>query len=137
MTDAMLDDTDFRRVIITWPAPTTAGVLPTYGVTIEDAETAEQILSGLKLALVLGTDTGYEGDIIEVEVTALVDEDGHVLPGGKLPVTTEEYVRHHDAAIGLTSDARLLDEHNDAFQGPKYRTGVFRYAVAEMRIAGV
>jgi hypothetical protein len=125
---------DAGRVIITWPAATTAGVLPLWGVRLEDADSGEPLISGFKL--VLGTDTGYEGNIIEAEVTALVDEDGQILAGsGIQPVPTEEYVRHHDAAIGLTGDARLLDEHNASFQGSKFRTGVFRYAVAEMRIA--
>jgi hypothetical protein len=128
----MLDDKNFRRVIITWPAPTTAGVLPIYGVTLTDADSGEQIVSGLKLALTLGTDTSYDGNIIEAEVTALVDEDGHLLPAGKRPVITEEYAAHRAAAPEKFTDA--YGEHEAAFKGQELRTGVFKFAVAEMRI---
>jgi hypothetical protein len=96
-----------ERVIITWPRPHGGGVIPIHGVTLTKADTGEQILTGVKLALTLGTDTGYDGDIIEVEVTALVNEDGQILGSGKRPV----------------------------FADGEVRTGVFRFAVAEMRVA--
>ena len=98
-----------RRVIITWPAPTTSGVLPIYSVAVTDADSGERILPGVKLSLVLGTDTGYEGDIIEAEVTALVNADGKILGPRESPVKSED--------------------------GEWLSTGVFRFAVAEMRIA--
>lgn len=95
-----------RRIIITWPAKTTAGVLPIQGVTVEDADTGEQILTGVKLTL--GTDTGYTGDIIEAEITALVGADGEILGPREQPVKNED--------------------------GDWLNTKVFRFAVAEMRI---
>lgn len=98
-----------RRVIITWPAPTTSGVLPIYSVTLSDADTGEQILTGVKLSLVLGTDTGFEGDIIEADITALVNADGQILGPREQPVKSED--------------------------GDWFRTGVFRFAVAEMKVA--
>lgn len=98
-----------RRVIITWPAPTTSGVLPIYSVTLTDADSGEQILTGVKLSLTLGTDTGFEGDIIEADVTALVDGDGQILGPREQPVKSEGC--------------------------DWFKTGVFRFAVAEMRVA--
>jgi len=122
------------RLIITWPAAQPAGVLTNQLVRIEDADSGEPILTALKLALILGTDTGYLPGIIEAEITALTDEDGRIQAGsGVQPVPTEEYMRHRAAASGLTEPAREALE--DAFTGPEMRTGVFRYAVAEMRIA--
>lgn len=98
-----------RRVIITWPAPTTSGILPIYRVTLADADTGEQIITAVKLSLTLGTDTGFEGDIIEAEVTALVNADGEPLRAGEQAVPTED--------------------------GDWLNTKVFRFAVAEMRVA--
>jgi hypothetical protein len=109
MTDTIERPTHDGRVIITWPAKTTSGVLPIYAVTITDADTGEQIASGVKLSLVLGADTGYEGDIIEAEITALVNADGQILGSRESPVKSED--------------------------GEWFSTGVFRFAVAEMRIA--
>lgn len=96
-----------ERVIITWPRSHGGGVLPIHGVTLTNADTGEQILTGVKLALTLGADTSYDGDIIEVEVTALVNDDGQILGSG-------------DRAVFADGDVR---------------TGVFRFAVAEMRVA--
>lgn len=121
-----------RRIIITWPAKTIEGVLPLHGVTVEDADTGEQIVSGFKLTL--GTDVGYTGSVIEADVTALVDEDGEILAAGAQPVVTEEYANHRAAAPQKFTDA--YDEHEAAFKGELFRTRVYRFAVAEMRIQG-
>jgi hypothetical protein len=96
------------RVIITWPAPTTAGVLNNTHVRLTDADTGEHIVSAFKLSLVLGTDEGYEPALIEADVTAIVDENGAI---------TNDANRAYDRETG------------------RMRTGVFRYLVAEMRVA--
>jgi hypothetical protein len=133
MTDTIEHPTHDGRVIITWPAKTTSGVLPIYRVTLTDADTGEQIVSGLKLALTLGTDTGYDGDIIEAEVTALVDADGSLLPAGKQPVRVD--AAPTDVAESFTSEEWAERERATASAPFDFRTGVFRFAVAEMRIA--
>jgi hypothetical protein len=130
----MLDDEDYRRVIITWPAPTTVGVLPIRGVTLTDADSGEQIVTGLKLGLTLGTDTGYEGSVIEAEITALVDADGHLLPAGKQPVRVD--AAPADVAESFTPEQWAEREQAIASAPFEFRTGVFRWLVAEMRIAG-
>lgn len=98
-----------RRVIITWPAKTTSGVLPIFSTALEDADTGEKILTGVKLSLVLGTDTGFNGDIIQADITALVNADGEILGAGEQAVPNED--------------------------GDWLNTKVFRFTVAEMRIA--
>jgi hypothetical protein len=94
------------RVAITWPAAQ-GPAISARGVTLTDADTGKPIVSATKLALILGTETGFDG-IVEAEITALVDEDGNI-----------------------TNDAnRAYDRQAD-----RLRTCVFRYAVAEMRVA--
>lgn len=122
-----------RRVIITWPAPTTSGVLPIYSVTITDADSGEQILTGVKLSLVLGTDTGFEGDIIEADITALADEDGNLLGAGKQPVRADAVQR--DVAESFTPEEWEERQRATAAAPFAFRTGVFRFAVAEMKVA--
>lgn len=128
------------RVRITWPAASSTGVLPIQGVTVEVADSGKQILAGFKLALVLGTDTGYEGDVIYADVTVLVDEDGGIITGAPVPTGAyqehREYVRAQRPDGALTDEtAEYLDALERGFTGPKWRTAVRRYEVAEMRIA--
>lgn len=99
------------RIIITWPSPAAAGVLSSWPVTIHDADTGEQILTAVKIAIVMGADDGYEGALIEADLTLLVDEDGNRIDGG-------------------------TDSVNRAMGPDGLRTGVFRFLVAEMRVAG-
>lgn len=107
------------RVIITWPAPIN-GVVNNTLTTLTDADSGEDIVSAFKLSLVLGTDTGFEPGVIVAEIVALVDEHGKL---SRSPVATEEYATHR----ALTPDT--------PFEGQEIRTGIFRYAVAEMRTA--
>lgn len=126
------------RVRITWPAATSSGALPIQGVTVEDADTGKQILAGFKL--VLGTDTGYEGDAIYADITVLVNEDGAIITGA--PVPTDAYREHcehvHTQRPGgplADETAVYLDALEHGYTGPKWRTAVRRYVVAEMRVA--
>lgn len=132
---------DTGRLIITWPAAGNSPALPNWGVTFHDADTGEQILTVLKLSLILGTDTGYEQGIIEADITALVDEDYNILAAGQ-PVATDAYREHCDCIKRHRLNGSLTDEETDRldaldrkFPGPQFRTGVFRYVVAEMRVA--
>lgn len=104
------------RLVITWPAPKPTGMgLHNWGVTISDADTGEPILTAFKLSIVLGTDTAYKEAAIEADVTALVDENGNLL--GNEPGSIDRAAR------------------GDAPDEPEWRTKVFRYLVAEMRVA--
>lgn len=106
------------RVTITWPAPkpgAAPGALSNWGVKVEDADTGEPILTAFKVSIVLGTDTGYEDALIEADITALIDEDGNLLGNGPRAF-------NHAA-------------RDDTADGPGFRTKVFRYLVAEMRVA--
>lgn len=120
------------RVIITWPAPTPGvGILPNWGVSLHDADTGEPITAAFKL--VLGTDTGYDSAPIEVEITALVDEDGEILASDKQPVRVGEPRR--DQVHAFTAEQWAAIEARQENTPVELRTKVFRHAVAEMRVA--
>jgi hypothetical protein len=96
------------RVIITWPAP--AGpVLPAMGVAFHDADTGELVTTVVGMRLLVTARAG-SGEVVEAHLEQLADDDDRPLPNGAKPVP------------------------NDGGDG--VRTAVFRYAVAEMRIAG-
>lgn len=110
-------------------------MLPIQGVTVEDADTGKQIVAAFKL--VLGTDTGYEGDAIYADITVLVDEDGEIITGG--PVPTDACREHSGHVRAQRPDGPLTDEsavHLDAlergFNRAKWRTAVRRYVVTQM-----
>jgi len=97
------------RVIITWPARKHEHTtLPVWGVSIHDADSGEQITTALGLRMVIGTKRGWDGPI-EVELEQLTNAGGKPLATGA-PIVPDE-------------------------AGDGYRTAVFRYVVAEMRVA--
>lgn len=94
------------RVILTWPAARDGAPLPVHEVAIHDYDTGSELRDVLALRLIAGG-PHWRG-LVTVELAQLVGEDGQ--PLGPRPVVSDE-----DAA--------------------GYRTDVFRYAVAEMRVA--
>ena len=106
------------RVSITWPSPSNNAVaLCAELVAIHDADTGEQIIDAVGMRLTIGDEGGWRGPV-NVELTRIVGTDG---APSRTPVLTEAYLAHRANGGG------------DDFDGPKYRTGVFRYALAEMR----
>ena len=98
--------TDFAgRLIITWPKPN-GGMIAGHGIVLTDADTGEQIFSALDLDLRI---RAAVHSVAVVGLTMLVDGEGKPLPRGGQPV--------------LSAD------------GEDFRTGVFWWWVAEMRIA--
>jgi hypothetical protein len=96
------------RITITWPAAgKPPSELPAWGVALHDADTGEQLLTVTELTI---TGSAKAGAVLECEITALVDENGTIIPGG------------------TDAGNRAYDRETDTF-----RTGVFRYIVAEMR----
>ena len=94
------------RLIITWPKPDVAVI--GHGVILTDADTGEQVFSGLDMDVVIHADPR---EIVTATMTMLVDEDDQPLPGKAKPVLADD--------------------------GENLRTGVFRWVVAEMRVAEV
>jgi hypothetical protein len=114
------------RIIITWPAPS-GPCLHNWAVTLHDADTGEQIVTAFKVSIVMGADASWDSGAIEADITALIDEDGNILGAGQPVVITDEF-REHCARADR-------DEGDEHFEGERYRTGVFRFGVAEMRVA--
>lgn len=97
------------RIAITWPAPYAEGAtLPAWRIQIHDLDTDRPILTATGLRIAIGGN-GWESGGIYADLTLLVDADGQ-------PIA-------NDGQAGFTDD------------GKSVRTGMFRYAVAEMRIA--
>lgn len=128
------------RVIITWPAassPPTA--LAAWGVAFDDADTGEQLLDVVAVSMQLGSAKGFEsGNVIEVDLTRLVDADGKPIGGGPGAANrlalTDEYAEH--ARTHRLGEPRGIDAPEPPqFVGQLFRTGRFRYIVAEMRLA--
>lgn len=104
----------YGRVIIEWPAPR-SGVLAGWGVAIRDAATGEPITTAMSIKI--GADAEHE---ITAELTQILGTDGQpARQGPPDPVTG----RVPDIALDIGEDGE-----------PK--TAVFRYIVAEMRVAG-
>lgn len=100
-----------RRLIITWPPVRTPGAtLGGFDIQVHDYDTGEEILTATALRVSANVDGQDMGGVI-AELTMLVDELGDPIPNGAWSV---------------------LNEH-----GVGMRTSVFRYAVAEMRVAEV
>jgi hypothetical protein len=123
------------RVIITWPAASPrSGALPALGISVTDADTGENILDAfaLRLSMDLGTDQEWTGGPITVTLTRIVHPDGTPIGGGPgaftTDVLTDEYAEWQ-ARHMADGDPTAL------FPGQKFRTGEFRYLVAEMRVA--
>lgn len=95
-------------VVIIWPHPSGLN-LNVWDVQIQDAETGEILTTVLGLRLILGGSHGWRPAAVEVELTQLADGDGKPLGSGA-PVVPDD-------------------------DGKRFRTGAFRYVVAEMRIA--
>jgi hypothetical protein len=93
------------RLIITWPKPTGPVVAP-HGIVLTDAETGEHITSTLDADIVIHADPQQ---VVTATLTMLTDADGKPLAANAKPV--------------LDTD------------GENVRTGVFRWLVAEMRVA--
>lgn len=97
------------RIAITWPAPRFKGMaLPAWKVQIHDLDTDRPILTATGMRIAIGGD-GWDSGGIYADLTLLVDDDGEPSPNDGKPTIDEDTKR--------------------------VRTGVFRYAVAEMRIA--
>jgi hypothetical protein len=97
------------RIVIIWPARKSEyAPLAVWEVTFEDADSGEQLTTVTGLRMMLGTRRGWDG-AIEVDLEQLADAEGDPLPSG----------------------AQALPNEN----GDGVRTGLFRYAVAEMRVA--
>lgn len=93
-------------VVITWPRPV-AGVLSAWAVTIADVDTATPWFDVINMRI-----NGAPGrDILTADLERLVDENG-------------------------TPDSTGRGKSVPTEDGTGYRTAVFRYAVAEMRVAG-
>ena len=99
-------------VIITWPA-LRDDTLPLFSreMQIHDADTGKPLLTVTGLQIVLGGEA-WRGEAIHVDLTMLADDDGQPILGGPDSVN-----KAYDRDSGTV------------------RTGVFRYAVMEMRIA--
>jgi hypothetical protein len=109
------------RVAITWPPPSDGTlVLGAEPVMIHDDDTGEQIIDAVAMRLAIGDESGWHGPVM-VELTRIVDADG--VPS-RTVFLTEAYLAHRAAGC-----------EDEDFDGRKYRTGVFQYAVAEMRAA--
>lgn len=92
-------------VIITWPRATGCGI-SAWGATVHDVETGAQWLDVLSMRITVNP----RDNILTADIERLIDEDGNPGPA------------RHGRAVP-TED------------GSGYRTAVFRYVVAEMRIA--
>ena len=95
-------------VVITWPRPSGLS-LNVWDVQIQDADSGETLTTVLGLRLILGGSHGWRPAAVEVELTQLADGDGKPLGSGAPAVPDDD--------------------------GKRFRTGAFRYVVAEMRIA--
>jgi hypothetical protein len=139
------DNAVLDRVVITWPAArqSASGPLPliAWGIRVDDADTGESILDGftLELRIALGTENGFDGGRpIEAELIRLVDAEG--VPIGNGPDSgakiayTDAYAEYRKQR-GLDQPHPPDDFPSDDFEGPRFRTGTFRYLVVEMRIA--
>lgn len=102
------DEEPIGRVTLTWPARTNNAPLAVWGVRIDDADSDEQFTNVTGLRMVLGTGHGWDG-AITVDLEQLTDADGKPLPTGANVVSGED--------------------------GKSVRSGVFRYLVAEMKVA--
>jgi hypothetical protein len=124
------------RVVITWPRPeprATPPLLGNWGVEFREYETGQVITTGFKAAIVMGTDRAWKPDALIVDLTLLADENGDPIIGetcGELlalnRAESDEYRAWRDSP----------QETRGEFTGDPVRTGVFRYLVAEMRVAG-
>lgn len=116
------------RVAITWPAAhNPPNALPVWGIAFDDPDSGEQLVDVVGLRMELGSEVGWPDTRIEVVLTRLVDADGK--PVGTTPnrlVFTDEYA---EWLQNLERTAAAV------FPGQKFRTGQFRYVVAEMRLA--
>lgn len=102
------------RVVITWPAVRN-DALPLFSreMQIHNADTGEPILTVTGMQIVLGGEA-WRGEAIHVDLTMLADADGQPILNGP------------------GSANKAYDRDNSTV-----RTGVFRYAVMEMRtVAG-
>jgi hypothetical protein len=100
-----------HRLAITWPSPSPQGApLAASEVQVHDYDTGEEILTATAVRVGASINAGDMGGVF-AELTMLVDERGAPIRNGEWSV---------------------LHEH-----GHGARTGVFRYFVAEMRIAEV
>lgn len=98
-----------RRLVITWPAANPQGLpLDAARIMLHDFATGEEILTATAVRVSASVDAGDVGGVV-AELTMLVDEHGEPIRNGEWSV---------------------LNEH-----GHGMRTGLFRYAVAEMRTA--
>lgn len=97
-----------RRVIITWPKPTTAGVLSNATMRVYDAETDEDFVDGtsLRLSIILGEPGNWTHQVIAADICRLIGPDGEPLA--------------HRQAVLVNGEVPF---------------GWFRYEIAEMRIA--
>lgn len=97
------------RIAITWPAPWSKGVaLPAWQVQIWDLDADQPITTANGIRIAIGGE-GWESGGIYADLTLMVGVDGEPIP----------------------------NDGNAAFDevSKRVRTGVFRYAVAEMRTA--
>lgn len=127
------------RIAITWPAASTPPTaLAELGIAIDDPDTGEQMLDVVGLEMQLGTSTEWGRQLIEVALTRLVDTDGKPIGGGhdsaKRLALTDEYTEWLASHVHDGPEPVPLGP-GAVFPGQKFRTGVFRYVVAEMRIA--
>lgn len=129
----MATDILHGRVIITWPVPS-GMVVPGWGLTVQDADTGEQLLDVTALAIAHGAPEAWDSGPLCVTLTRFVNERGE--PSGALspnprrnPIVlpTDAYREHVSKERAAKADL--------PFEGPRFLTGEFRYLIAEMRIA--
>lgn len=110
------------RVVLTFPVAAPGQPVPTWGITIWDYDTGEQIVDAYSLSLVVGDEgNGWLDKPLEVELTRLVDADGKPIGAGRQPVMTDEYREHVQREREQRADL--------PFDGHEFLTGRFRYLV--------
>lgn len=134
------------RVIITWPKASDPKAVLSNLVTIEDADSGEQMTGALGLRLTIGNEDGFTPGILTVELDEVIAENGEPGRGASwMPASTPESLKQSQrvkaflagrSVLDLT-DAEVdeLDAMQTAFTGPHFRTCTRMYLVAEMRIA--
>lgn len=116
------------RVIITWPAPN-GQMVPGWGITATDADTGQQINDATRLTLDHGSPESWDTGPVYAVLTRFVGTDGEPSDAvsGRAPAIspTEEYAAY----------LKSSGDGGAAFTDQRYRTGEFRYLLAEMRVA--
>lgn len=110
-------------VILTWPKPV-GRTVPGWGLTVQDADTGEQIRDATAMTIAHGDADNWDSGPVGIRLIRLVDEHGQPIgngPGKVVP--TDEY----EAWLGTAADG-------DHFEGQRYRTRAFHYLIAEVRV---